>query len=97
MILRGSCRVLSLAARVNEPAKFLAQVDFLTPMFFRISAAAELAVFVRTNTALDSFAVPVLSLRSTGIPSMLKLHWLKSTFAAKFIRFIHSIYALFSG
>jgi len=58
MILRGSCRVLSLAARVNEPAKFLAQVDFLTPMFFRISAAAELAVFVRTNTALDSFAVP---------------------------------------
>jgi len=28
---------------VNEPAKFLAQVDFLTPMIFRISAAAELA------------------------------------------------------
>jgi len=28
----------------------------------------------------DSFAVPVLSLRSTGIPEMLKLHWLKSTF-----------------
>jgi len=28
-------------------------------------------------------AVPVLSLRSTGIPKMLKLLWLKSSFAQK--------------
>jgi hypothetical protein len=36
------------------------KVDFLTPMIFRISAAAELALFVLTNRALNSFAVPRL-------------------------------------
>jgi hypothetical protein len=54
------------------------KVDFLTPMIFRISAAAELALFVLTNRALNSFAVPRLSRRirrDLGIPSMFKLHW----------------------
>jgi hypothetical protein len=31
----------------------------------------------------NSFAVPVLSFHSTGIPEMLKLHWLKPLFAQK--------------
>jgi len=50
-------------------------------MIIRIPAAAELGRPAPAETALNSFAVPVLSLRSTGIPGMLKLHWLKSTFA----------------
>jgi len=46
---------------------FLAQVDFLTPMIFRISAAKQLAPRAPARRS-NSFAVPVLSLRSTGIP-----------------------------
>jgi hypothetical protein len=37
-------------------------------MLFRISAAAELSRRALAQTASNSFAVPVLSLRSTGIP-----------------------------
>jgi len=39
-----------------------AQVDFLTAMIFRISAAAELSRPALAETASNSFAVPVLSL-----------------------------------
>src|SRR3989338_7759018 len=35
-------------------------------------------------------AVPVLSLRSTGIPKMLKLLWLKSSFAQKPLVSLHN-------
>ena len=64
-------------------------------MIFRISAAAELGRPALAETASDSFAVPVLSLRSTGMPEILKLHWLKSTLAAKTNRgsFIHTLLA----
>jgi hypothetical protein len=63
---------------------FSLKVDFLTPMIFRILAAAELGCPALAETASNSFAVPVLSpYGSTGIPKMLKLHWLKSTFAKK--------------
>jgi hypothetical protein len=50
-------------------------------MIFRISVAKQLAPFALAKVAQTSFAIPVLSLRSTGIPEMLKLHWLKSSFA----------------
>jgi len=62
-----------------------------TPMIFRISAAEELVAFALANAPQAASAVPVLSLRSTGIPSMLKLHWLKSTFARKSARCIYDI------
>ncbi len=55
-------------------------------MIFRISAAEELVAFALANAPQTTSAVPVLSHAfgsSTGIPSMLKLHWLKSTFAPK--------------
>jgi len=61
-------------------------VDFAPlgpPMIFRISAAKELAIFTLVKMAQTTLAVPVLSLRFTGIPEMLKLHWLKSTLAQK--------------
>jgi len=57
------------------------------PMIFRISMAAELHLGPLPSVS-DILALPVLSLRSTGIPSMLKLHWLKSTFARNNARFI---------
>ena len=44
----------------NATAKFLAQVDFLTPMIFRISVAAELAPRAFTRRS-DSIAIPRLS------------------------------------
>ena len=58
-------------------------------MIFRISAAAELAPRVLTRRS-DSIAVPRLPRlrRGLGIPEILKLHWLKSTFAAKTSRVI---------
>jgi hypothetical protein len=72
----------------NESVAFLAQVDFLTQKVFRSSAAAELGRPALAETASNSIAVPVLSLRSTGISSLLKLLLLKSTFARKPDRFI---------
>jgi len=67
---------------------FLAQVDFAPtlsgpPKVFRSSAAAELSRPALADAASDSFAVPVLSLRSMGIPSLLKLLCLKAPFARK--------------
>jgi hypothetical protein len=46
----------------NVSAGLFAQVDFLTAMIFRISAAAELSRPALAETASNSFAVPVLSL-----------------------------------
>jgi len=66
---------------MNLPCSSL-KADFFTPMIFRISAAKQLAPRALTRGS-DSFAAPVLSLRSTGIPSLLKLHWLKSAFARR--------------
>jgi hypothetical protein len=48
-----------------------------TPKVFRSSAAAELSRPALAEAASNSFAVPVSSLRSTRIPSLLKLLWLK--------------------
>ena len=68
---------------VYKYGNFFTQVDFLTQKIFRSSAAAELSRSALAETAANSFAVPVLSLRSTGIPSLLKLLLLKSTFVKK--------------
>jgi len=45
---------------LNNSVKLLAQVDFLTPMIFRISAAKQLAPRSLPRRS-DSFTVPVLS------------------------------------
>jgi hypothetical protein len=51
-------------------------------MIFRSSVAAELAVFALANTAQTPSPSQIASLSAgLGIPSLLKLHWLKSTFA----------------
>jgi len=70
---------------LNEPVDFLAQVDFLTPMVFRISVAAELGRPALAETALEQHRHPEITSLTAGlgISSMLKLHWLKSTFARK--------------
>jgi len=70
---------------LNEPVGFLAQVGFLTPMIFRISVAAELGRPALADTSSNSIAIPRLSApcADLGIPSMLKLHWLKPPFARK--------------
>jgi len=44
---------------------FLAQVDFFTPMIFRISVAAELALFASSKNRSNSIAIPRLP-RSRG-------------------------------
>jgi len=67
-----------------DPAGFLAQVDFFTPMVFRISAAAELVASALADA--PQTASPSCDCHPLGdrrIPSLLKLHWLKSTFARK--------------
>jgi len=68
---------------VHKDDNFFTQVDFLTQKIFHSSAAAELSRSALAETASNSFAVPVLSLRSTGIPSLLKMLLLKSTFVQK--------------
>jgi len=50
----------------NAPAGFLAQHDFLTPMVFRVSVAAELALFVLTKRAQT--ASPSRDCRPLGRP-----------------------------
>jgi len=62
---------------------FLAQVDFFTPMIFRISVAAELALFASSKNRSNSIAIPRLprSREALGFPKMLKLLWLKAPFA----------------
>jgi len=53
---------------LNESVVLLAQVDFLTPMIFRISAAAELAVFALANTAQTASPSPFCRFAPRGYP-----------------------------
>ena len=53
-------------ASLNESAAFLAQVGFLTPMFFRISVAAELVAFALANA--PQTASPSQDCRPLGRP-----------------------------
>jgi len=56
-----------------------------TPMIFCISVAAELGRLALAETALEQHRHPKIASLSAGlgVPEMLKLHWLKSTFAPK--------------
>jgi len=47
---------------------FLAQVDFFTPMFFRISVAAELAAFALANAAQAASPSPFCRFAPRGYP-----------------------------
>jgi len=66
---------------------FSLSVDFAPagpPMIFRSSAAAELGRTALADAALEQLRRhPFCRFAPRMIPSLLKLHWLKSTFARK--------------
>ena len=89
-IHRGVYRKLKMK---NEPVDFLAQGRFFNANDLSHSGGCGTRGFCSNKNHSNILAVPVLSLRSTGISGILKLHWLKSTFARNIAKFIFIILA----
>jgi len=76
----------------NETNSFIAQGRFFNAKGLSYFGGCGTRGICSNKYPSDILAVPVLSLRSTGIPKILKLLWLKSSFAQKLLVSLNYIY-----